>query len=148
MTTRAPKENAPGQGSACSTQAGEPTATTQKVIDCGAENITSVCDELRSAGVSLRAADGRTQRETLRRALEYRGARGLNSYEGMAAGYMRMATRIKELKETWDIYTLREDVVGPDGLVHKGVARYVLLGRRQDFAKSAPEQDQLGLRGA
>jgi hypothetical protein len=37
--------------------------------------------------------------ETLRMALQYRGARGLNTYEGTAAGYMRMATRIKELKE-------------------------------------------------
>lgn len=127
------KANAPGEGGAVSGRAGGPAAITQKVIDCGAENITSVCEELRAAGVSLRAADGRTQRDTLRRALEYRGARGLNTYEGTAAGYMRMATRIKELKDTWDIHALREDVVGPDGLVHKGVARYVLLGRRQDL---------------
>jgi len=102
-----------------------------------------VCEELRAAGVGLRAADGRTQLDTLRRALEYRGARGLNSYEGMAAGYMRMATRIKELKETWDIHALKEDVVGPDGLVHKGVARYVLLGRRQDLNKAAPAQGRI-----
>lgn len=127
------KANAPGEGGAVFGRAGGPAAITQKIIDCGAENITSVCEELRAAGVSLRAADGRTQRDTLRRALEYRGARGLNTYEGTAAGYMRMATRVKELKDTWDIHALREDVVGPDGLLHKGVARYVLLGRRQDL---------------
>lgn len=145
MNTRIPKECAPGQGGAHSIQVGA-SAPTQKIIDCGAENITSVCEELRAAGVGLRAADGRTQLDTLRRALEYRGARGLNSYEGMAAGYMRMATRIKELKETWDIHALKEDVVGPDGLVHKGVARYVLLGRRKDLPKAPPAQQQLGRR--
>jgi hypothetical protein len=139
MDTRTPKGNAPGQGGVYTAKA-HLSAPIQKVVDCGAENITSVCEELRAAGVSLRAADGRTQRETLLRALEHRGPRGLNSYEGMAAGYMRMATRIKELKETWEIYTLREDVTGPDGLVHRGVARYVLLGRRQDLTEPAAQR--------
>jgi hypothetical protein len=131
------KANALGTERAAVNQAGGATVEPQKIIDCGSENITSVCEELRAAGVSLRAADGRTQRETLLRALQHRGSRGLNSYEGIAAGYMRIATRIKELKETWDIYTLREDVTGPDGLVHRGVARYVLMGRRQDIPPSA-----------
>lgn len=118
----------------------------QKVVDCGAENITSVCQELRAAGVGLRAADGRTQLDTLRRALEYRGARGLNTYEGTAAGYLRFATRIFDLKEeAWDIYTLKEDVIGPDGLLHKGVARYVLMGRRKGVPQAAPAQGQPGL---
>lgn len=136
------KANAPGKRGVQIDQAGGP-ASTQKLVDCGTENITSVCEELRTAGVALRSADGRSQRETLRQALEYRGSRGLNSYEGMAAGYMRMATRIKELKETWDIYALKEDVIGPDGLLHKGVARYVLLGRRQDQVKASLTQSRL-----
>jgi len=142
MNTGIPKECAPGQGGAHSIQVGA-SAPTQKVVDCGAENITSVCEQLRAAGVGLRAADGRTQLDTLRRALEFRGARGLNTYEGTAAGYLRLATRVKELKEQWDIYTLREDVIGPDALVHKGVARYVLLGRRQDLNKAAPAQGRI-----
>jgi len=142
MNTRIPKECAPGQGGAHSIQVGA-SAPTQKIVDCGAENITTVCQELRAAGVGLRAADGRTQLDTLRRALEFRGARGLNTYEGTAAGYLRLATRVKELKEQWDIYTLREDVIGPDALVHKGVARYVLLGRRQDLNKAAPAQGRI-----
>lgn len=146
MVTGAPKGNAPGQGGVYSAQADQ-LAPMQKVVDCGAENITSVCDELRAAGVGLRAADRRTQLDTLRRALEYRGARGLNTYEGTAAGYLRMATRVKELKQTWDIHAVRQDVIGPDGLLHKGVARYVLLGRRQDLAKTSPAQLPLG-RGA
>lgn len=130
------------------TQAGGPVATWQsKVFDCSSENITAVCEELSRNGIALKNASGATQRETLRLALEYRGSRGLNSYEGMAAGYMRMATRIKELKENWDIYALREDVVGPDGLVHRGVARYVLLGRRQDVpAPAQPTAPAMGSR--
>ena len=145
MNTRIPKECAPGQGGAHSIQVGA-SAPTQKVVDCGAENITSVCEELRAAGVALRAADGRTQVETLCRALQHRGARGLNTYEGTAAGYLRLACRVRELKEKWDIYTLREDVIGPDALLHKGVARYVLLGRRKDLPKATPAQQQLGRR--
>ncbi|GAB3389164.1 hypothetical protein GCM10027317_42050 [Massilia agri] len=144
MTTHAPNENAPGQGSAYQNQAGGPAPSTQKVVDCGTENITAVCRELREAGVELRAADGRTQLETLRRALEYRGDRGLNTYEGTAAGYLRFATRIFNLKEQWNIYTLREDVIGPDGLLHKGVARYVLLGRRHDLKKAAASPTEPG----
>lgn len=144
MMTRAPKENAPGQGSAYPNQAKGPAPSSQKVVDCGTDNITAVCRELRAAGVELRAADGRTQLETLRRALEYRGSRGLNTYEGTAAGYLRFATRIFDLKEHWDIYTLREDVIGPDGLLHKGVARYVLLGRRHDLKKAPAAPSQPG----
>lgn len=142
MNARHQKANAPGEGGAVFDRAGGPAS--HKIVDCGAENITTVCQELRAAGVSLRAADGRTQLDTLRRALEYRGARGLNTYEGTAAGYLRLATRVRELKETWDIHALKEDVIGPDGLLHKGVARYVLLGRRQDLNKVAPTQGQLG----
>ncbi len=143
MNGRHPKANALGEEGAVFDRAGGP-ASTHKIVDCGAENITTVCQELRAAGVGLRSADGRTQLETLRRALEYRGSRGLNTYEGTAAGYLRLATRVKELKETWNIYALKEDVIGPDGLLHKGVARYVLLGRRQDLSKAAPAQGQLG----
>ena len=142
------KANASTSGGAHVNQAGGPETTGQnKIFDCSGENITAVCDELARNGVALRNACGATQRETLRLALQYRGARGLNTYEGTAAGYMRMATRVKELKETWDIHALREDVIGPDGLLHKGVARYVLLGRRQDLVKKTPAQNQLGLEG-
>lgn len=132
------KANAPDQGSACVNQAGVPAAKTQKVFDCGVENITNVCEELRKAGVHLRSANKRTQLETLRRALEFRGPRGLNTYEGTAAGYCRLATRVKELRTTWDIYTVSENVTGPDGLFHKGIARYFLLGRRKDLCDPGP----------
>ncbi|TQK00159.1 hypothetical protein [Herbaspirillum sp. SJZ107] len=123
--------NAPGEGGAVFDRAGGPAV--HKIVVCGAQNITDVCNELTIAGVALQSADGKTQLDTLRRALQYRGARGLNTYEGTAAGYLRLATRVKELRKSWDIYTLSEDVVGPDGLLHKRVARYVLRGRRQDL---------------
>jgi hypothetical protein len=126
-------------------QAGGPAVTGQnKIFDCSRENITAVCDELARNGVALQNASGATQRETLQLALQYRGSRGLNTYEGTAAGYMRLATRVKELKDTWDIYALKEDVVGPDGLLHKNVARYVLLGRRKDICNPAQAQLALG----
>lgn len=124
---------------ACVDQAGGLMVTRQnKILHCSVENITNICEELRAAGVDLRAADGRTQQETLARALQYRGARGLSTFEGTAAGYLRLACRVRELKTKWDIYTLKEDVVGPDGLLHKGVARYVLLGRRKSLCDQAP----------
>lgn len=142
-------KNASTAGSAHVNQAGGPVLTGQnKIFDCSGQNITAVCDELARNGVGLRNTSGATQRETLQLALQYRGQRGLNTYEGTAAGYMRLATRVKELKDTWDIYALKEDVVGPDGLLHKGVARYVLLGRRQDMEKMPPAQAQLELGAA
>lgn len=127
-------KNASTVGGAHVDQAGGPKATGQsKVLNCSSQNITAVCEELAQNGIALRDASGSTQLDTLRRVLEFRGARGLNTYEGTAAGYLRLATRVKELKDRWDIHALREDVIGPDGLLHKGVARYVLLGRRQDL---------------
>lgn len=139
------KANASTAGGALVNQAGGPAVTGQnKIFDCSGENITAVCDELARNGVALQNASGATQRETLQLALQYRGSRGLNTYEGTAAGYMRLATRVKELKDTWDIYALKEDVVGPDGLLHKNVARYVLLGRRKDLCNPAQVQLALG----
>lgn len=139
-------KNASRKGGARVDQAGGPKSTKQTaVFNCSSQSITAVCEELAENGVALQNTSGSTQRETLRRALEFRGGRGLNTYEGTAAGYMRLATRVKELKDAWDIYTLSEDVLGPDGLVHKGVARYVLLGRRKDLP---PAQGQLELEPA
>lgn len=138
------KRNAP-EG-ACVDQAGGLKSTGKaKVLDCGSQRITAVCRELAKNGVGLQNASGSTQLETLPRALQFRGVRGLNTYEGTAAGYLRIATRIKELKDTWDIYTLTEDVVGPDGLMHKGIARYILRGRRDDVQ---PAQQRLELGAA
>lgn len=146
MKKRTSKANAPGGGGVPSDQAGG-LGSAQRVVDCGTQNITEVCSELFAAGVALRSTDGATHLETLRRALQFRGPRGLNTYEGTAAGYLRMATRVKELRDNWDIYTVHEDVMAPDGLVHRRVARYVLRGRRQDRpAPAAPQAVLPGVR--
>lgn len=92
-------------------------------------DIAKVVRDLQANGLALGDASGATQLDTLPKALKHRGPRGLSTYEAVAAGYLRIATRVKELKATWDILTLRESYVGPDGLFHSGVARYVLIGR-------------------
>jgi hypothetical protein len=112
----------------------EAKATKQKRTRyCSANSINKVVREIRKAGLQLRSTTGDTQLETLPKVLQHRGARGLNTYEGVAAGYLRIATRVKELQETWEIQSLREDIVGPDGMWHKGVARYVLIGKRKNL---------------
>lgn len=120
------KKVAPSQGKA--------TSKNSVVKQITAKHISKVCDEIVANGLALHNATGATQLETLRKVLMYFGPRGINTYEGTAAGYARLATRIKELKEAWDIRTLRENVVGPDGLYHARIGRYVLIGRRADFA--------------
>jgi hypothetical protein len=136
-------ERAAGQGSSPSVVGGQAKATKQKKIrNSGTHHINKVVREIRLAGHQLKSTAGDTQLETLPKVLQYRGARGLNTYEGVAAGYLRIATRIKELKDTWEIVTHLEDVIGPDGLVHKGVARYVLLGKKKP---AEPVQAELGL---
>lgn len=95
-------------------------------------DIAKLVRELQVNGLALKSASGPTQLETLPKALAHLGPRGMSTYEGVAAGYLRIATRVKELKASWEILTLRESYVGPDGLYHHGVARYVLTGRRRD----------------
>jgi hypothetical protein len=125
---------------------GQAPATEQKKTRyCGKYHINKVIREIRDAGLQLRSTESDTQLVTLLKVLEHRGARGLSTYEGQAAGYLRIATRIKELKETWHIVTLREDVIGPDGLFHKGVGRYVLVSKRNNLP---PVQQPLDLEGA
>lgn len=114
------KKVAPGQGKATFRN------------KCTSHDIAKVVRDLQANGLALRDASGATQLVTLLKALRYLGSRGLSTYEGVAAGYLRIATRIKELKSIWEIITLRESYVGPDGLYHQGVARYVFIGRRRD----------------
>lgn len=145
MKVHTPNENASGQAGV-SVAGGQAKATKQKQTRyCSANSINKVIREIRKAGLQLRSTSGDTQLETLPKVLQYRGARGLNTYEGVAAGYLRIATRVKELQEVWEIQSLREDVVGPDGMWHKGVARYVLIGKRKNLP---PAQQSFDLEGA
>jgi hypothetical protein len=115
------KEVAPGKGKATS-RYGQ--------IKC-TNDIAKVVRDLQANGLALKSASGSTQLDTLPKALKHLGPRGMSTYEGVAAGYLRIATRVKELKATWEILTLRESYVGPDGLYHQGVARYVLTGKKR-----------------
>lgn len=118
------------------------TTKQRKKRFCGENNIKDVVREVHSVGLKLRSTDGDTQLATLPKVLQYLGARGLNTYEGVALGYLRIATRIKELKEIWEIQTVREDVIGPDDLFHVGVARYIITGKKK---QAEPVQPDLGL---
>lgn len=89
--------------------------------------------ELRIAGVGLAGTSGQIQNATLRKALAYLGPRGLGTYEAAAAGYPRLAARINDLRSAgWRIISRRENLIGPDGLRHEQVARYILLGERAE----------------
>lgn len=126
--------------------AGGPQATEQKKTQwCDQQSINKKLEEIRLAGLRLRSTSGDTQLATLPKVLSYFGPSGLNTYEAVAAGYARVATRVKELKDVYVIDSVREDVIGPDGMFHKGVARYILRGKRKDMQ---PIQQPLDLGAA
>ncbi|WP_426116289.1 helix-turn-helix domain-containing protein [Massilia sp. PWRC2] len=127
------KQNAPDNGGAQVDHAGGRGATGQsKVFDCGADHISKLVQELQANGLGLARTSGQVQNATLRKALAYLGPRGLGTYEGAAAGYPRLAARINDLRSAgWRIASRRENLIGPDGLRHEQVARYVLLAQPQ-----------------
>lgn len=131
MTTprKPPKKKvAPGQGKATSRNA------KADVLKCGTHHINKVRNEIHAAGLSLDGTSGGTQLGTLLRVLQYLGPRGINTKEAEGCGYFRIATRIQELEDAgWKIAVPKERIIGADGLIHKGIARYTLLGRRSDF---------------
>jgi hypothetical protein len=142
MTPR--KRNAPKRG-AKHTELGGGVDGKSDVFNCSANHIKKVTSRIAKKGLALRSTTGATQLATLPKVLQFLGPAGLNTYEGTSAGYLRIATRIKDIKAAWEIHTLRENVIGPDGLYHKGVARYILIGRRADVPDP---QSSLDLGGA
>lgn len=126
------KDNAHGKVGADVTKLGGRVTALNKILNCSHKHIRSVLNELSLAGLALSGVNTLTQRTVLLKTLQYLGPRGINTYEGTAAGYARLATRIQELEEEWEIESQRETVIGPDGLLHPGVARYVLVGHRAD----------------
>mgnify|MGYP001545094958 CR=1 FL=1 len=125
-----PKKNASTEGGADFTKlAGGVKGKTKKIFRCGVQHTSKLRKELHANGMALHDTSGRTQCETLLRILQYLGPRGINTPEGVACGFYRIATRIQELEEAgWIITSLRESMVGADGLSHNGIARYVLSG--------------------
>jgi hypothetical protein len=140
------KRNAHGKVGANVTELGGGVTGQKKVFRCGSHHTSQIRRELQACGLALRNASGQTQRQTLLRVLEYLGDRGINTPEGVACGFYRIATRIQELEaEGWLITSRRERMLGADGLIHIGIARYILRGRSADFVEP---QGALDLGGA
>jgi hypothetical protein len=100
----------------------------EKAFRCGVQHTSKLRLELENMGLGLSDTSAKTQCHTLLRILEYRGSLGMNTLEGMACGFIRLATRIQELEELgYPIESRRESAIGADGLLHHGIARYVLL---------------------
>lgn len=142
------KQNAPECGGVQVTElAGGVTAIPKDAFICSDEHITKLRSQVAAEGLALRDTSGQTQCDTLLRVLRHRGAKGINTPEGVGLGYLRIATRVQELEERgWLIASYRERILGADGLAHNGIARYCLLGRKADPA--APAQGTLDLERA
>ena len=136
------KQNASTVGGASIAELGGGDKGKSKTLYCGLDHINKKLEEIRIAGLRLRSTSGDTQLATLPKVLAYFGPVGANTYELTAMGYCRAATRIKELKEIYVIDSVREKVIGPDGMFHINVARYILRGKRNDMQ---PVQEPLDL---
>lgn len=125
-------KNATPKGGASHVEGGGQASTTKQKTTyiCDAEHIKYFVNEIAWVGLQLRSTSGDTQLVTLPKVLEYLGSRGANTYELVALGYLRAATRVKDLEDQYEIISLRENVIGPDGLFHQGVARYFFGGRK------------------
>lgn len=126
--------------------AGGVTAIPKDAFVCCEEHMTKLRNEIAAEGLARRDTSGQTQCDTLLRVLQHRGAKGINTPEGVGLGYLRIATRVQELKERgWRIASYRERIISADGLAHNGIARYCLLGRAVEPA--TPVQSALDLGG-
>lgn len=124
------KQNASSKGGAPLTKLAGGVKGQRRIFRCGVQHISKLRNELQRNGLALHDTAGRTQCETLLRVLQYLGDRGINTPEGVGCGFYRIATRIQELEDSGNIIaSRRERLIGADGLVHRGVARYVLIGR-------------------
>lgn len=128
------KQNASGKGGASIAKLGGGDKGQNKVFKCGSHHIAKLRREIDGACLGLQATSAATQCSTLIPILEYLGDRGLNTPEAVGLGFYRIATRIQELEAAgWQIFVNRERLLGADGLVHIGIARYHLMGRSDDY---------------
>ena len=143
----APKTNAPGEGRASlSKRAAVEGVIPKDAFLCDEKHISNLRTELAASGLSLKDTSGQTQCDTLLRVLQHVGPKGINTPEGVGLGYLRIATRVQELEARgWIVASLRERIVGSDGLAHNGIARYCLIGRAADHK---PAQASFDLGGA
>ena len=106
-----------------------------KVFRCGSHHISKLRDEIAGKWLNLRSTSGASQCDALIPIFQYLGSRGLNTPEAVGLGFYRIATRVQELEALgWRITVTRERMLGADGLVHIGVARYRLMGRLESYS--------------
>lgn len=128
------KQNAPIVGRASLSKLAGGGSGQNKTLRCGVKHISNLRRRLHAAGLSLGSTKTESQINTLLKTLQHLGDVGINTPEGVGVGFARIATRVFDLElRGWRIDTLREDVITADNLKHKGIARYILRGRRADF---------------
>ncbi len=79
---------------------------------------------------AITSTNATAQRQTILDALKQRHGLGITTLEArQELGIMSPAPRVKELRvRGYHILTIPTDIVTDDGVMHQGVARYVLLG--------------------
>lgn len=108
----------------------------KKVLLCDERHIRTLRREIRRNGLSLKCTTAKNQCQVLVQVLQYLGDRGLNTLEAVGLGYYRIATRVQELEAAGlAIFPLRESVLGSDGLLHVGIARYILRDGKVESAQ-------------
>lgn len=124
------KQNASNKGGAQFTKLAGGMKGQSKIFRCGVQHISKLRGELQRNGLALHDTASHTQCKTLLRVLQYLRDRGINTPEGVGCGFYRIATRIQELEDSGNIIaSRRERLIGADGLIHSGVARYILIWR-------------------
>jgi hypothetical protein len=117
---------------------GKVKAKNEKIFRCGVQHTSKFRLTIEAAGLGLDNPSATTQCACLLRILQHRGAAGINTLEGVACGFLRIATRIQELQaDGHHIIAVPETVISADGLVHRRIARYILL-------KDAPNESPQG----
>jgi hypothetical protein len=131
--TRPPRKPKKTKGAAPREENAPSNNAKTKVLKCGNHHITVLRRKLRAAGLLPGSAKTETQLEALLKILLHLGEVGLNTPEGTGIAFARLATRVFDLEmQGWRIDTVRENVVTADGLLHRGIARYILRGPRAD----------------
>lgn len=131
------KQNAPDFGGVPVTKLAGRVTSSSVAFVCDEKHISNFRNELAASGHRLKDTDGQTQCDTLLRVLQHVGARGINTPEGVDCGFYRIATRIQELEARgWVISSRRERIIRADGLEHGGIARYCLIGRKDECEPS------------
>ncbi len=127
------EENAPNIGGVPVTKLDGCVTSKSVAFMCDEKHISNFRNGFAASGLRLKHTIGHTQCDTLLRVLQHVGAGGINTPEGVGCGFDGIATRIQELEARgWVISSLRERIIGADGLAHSGIARYCVIGRKPD----------------